>query len=290
MSARPIVETRGDRKELVADAGYRQLSLTSVFAGVFAAYGAFVVLTGLAAGVLNATDAGIDVSAPWRDLGTAGGIVVAGLLLAAYLFGGYVAGRMARRAGVLHGACAFVLGVAVAAGAAALARWLGGPEVASGNLRELGVPTTLEEWRDIATVAGVASLAAMLVGALAGAVLGERWHSKLLARALDPQIGAEAEARRAAERREAEAEDLRGSAFRRVRATTPGRTRRVDGEAETVAIDRARVPERDIDEGRPSAAEPWDPSRNGAAKESRANDVVDRAAEDPVATGRRTGR
>jgi len=92
------------------------------------------------------------------------------------------------------------------------------------------VPTTGSEWRDVITVAGIASLAAMLVGALAGGVLGERWHAKLVTRALDPRIGAEAEARRDAELRAAEAEERRTGSFQRVRAATPSRTRRVDAE------------------------------------------------------------
>jgi hypothetical protein len=38
--------------------------------------------------------------------------------------------------------------------------------------------------RGYRTLAGIASLAAMLVGALLGGVLGERWHSKLTRRAV----------------------------------------------------------------------------------------------------------
>lgn len=285
MATRPIVETRRDRKALVADAGFSQLSLMSVFAGVLAAYGAFAVLAGIAVGVIKAANVDVDLASQWRDLGMTGGFVVAGLLLLAYLFGGYVAGRMARRSGVLHGVFVFVLGVAFAVGAAALARWLGGSDVAASNLRDLGVPTTAAEWRDVATVAGLASLAAMLVGAVAGSALGERWHSKLLARALDPQVGAEAEARRDAERRAAEAEELRVSAFRRARTTTPTRTRRVD--------DDDTVPVRRADPVR------WSPNGDGNgngdtrdAKVKRANAEVDRAADEtrPLATGRRTGR
>ncbi|MDQ4096683.1 MAG: hypothetical protein M3144_02275 [Actinomycetota bacterium] len=228
MGARAVVETGRDRKALVADAGFKELSFISVAAGVVAAYGMFALLAGLAAGVIAAADAEIDLASNWRDLGMAGGLVVAGLLLVAYLFGGYVAGRMARRAGALHGIVVFVLGAAVVVAAAFVARELGGADVASSNLRGLGVPTTAAEWRDVATIAGIASLAAMLLGALLGGILGERWHAKLLSRALDPEIGAEAEARRDAELRAAEAEELRTAAFRRVRATTPNRTRRVD--------------------------------------------------------------
>ncbi len=293
MGTRPIVETRRDRKALVADAGFKQLSLMSVFAGVFAAYGSFAVLAGVAVGVIKAANVDIDLATQWHDLGIAGGFVVAGLLLLAYLFGGYVAGRMARRSGLLHGAFVFLLGVAIAIGAAALARWLGGSEVAASNLRDLGVPTTAAEWRDIATVAGIASLAAMLAGALAGSVLGERWHSKLLARALDPQIGAEAEAHRDAQRRAAEAEELRTASFRRVRATTPTRTRRVDNDDDdTVPVRRDRRWDKPMRWEPATNAAKADAAKADAAKVRKANAEVDRAAEEakPLVTGRPTGR
>jgi hypothetical protein len=230
MGARAAVETRHDRKALVADAGFGELSFVSAAAGVVAAYGLFALLAGLATGVLAASKAKFNLSQNWHQLGMAGGLVVAGLLLLAYLFGGYVAGRMARRAGVVHGVVVFVLGVVVVALAAVIARAVGGADVASSNLRGLGVPTTGAEWRDVATVAGVASLVAMLVGAVAGGALGERWHAKLVTRALDPRIGAEAEAVRQAELQAAEAEERRSGSFRRVRAATPSRTRRVDAE------------------------------------------------------------
>ena len=230
MGARPVVETRQDRKALVADAGFGELSFVSVAAGVVAAYGLFALLAGLASGVVAASKANFNLSSNWHQLGMAGGLVVAGLLLLAYLFGGYVAGRMARRAGVLHGIVVFVLGVVVVAVAAFIARAVGGSDLASSNLRGLGVPTTGAEWRDVATVAGIASLLAMLIGAVAGGFLGERWHAKLVTRALDPRIGAEADARREAELRAAEAEERRTGSFRRVRAATPTRTRRADAD------------------------------------------------------------
>ncbi|HEX6596094.1 MAG TPA: TIGR04086 family membrane protein [Acidimicrobiales bacterium] len=244
MATRAEIETRQDRRALVEDAGFGRLSFVSVVAGVLCAYGLFAVLLGLGAGVVEAINADIDLASEWDDLGVAGGLAVAGLLFLSYLFGGYVAGRMARRSGTLHGVAVFALGVLLVAAAAALARALGGDDVAASNLRDLGVPTTADEWGNIATVAGLASLAGMLLGGLLGGALGERWHAKLLTRALDPRVGAEAEALRESERRAAEAErrsvdadNRRTGAFERVRNVTPRRTRRVDGDAPTQAID-----------------------------------------------------
>ncbi len=230
MGTRAVVETRQDRKELIADAGLSRLSFASAAAGVLTAYGAFAVLAGVAAGVVKAADVDIDVAGNWRDLGIGGGLLVAGLLLVAYLFGGYVAGRMARRAGALHGAVVFVLGLVVVAVGALFASALGGADAAATNLRDLGVPTTASEWGDVASIAGFGSLAAMLFGALVGGALGERWHSKLLTRALDPSVGAEAEAREEAERLAAEAEERRTESVERVRTTAPTRTGRAPSE------------------------------------------------------------
>ena len=233
MGTRAVVETRQDRKALVADAGYRPLSMVGVLAGAVTAYGAFAVLAGVATGVIGATGADVDLAARWGDQGVAGALVVAGLLLAAYLCGGYVAGRMARRSGLAHGAAVFVVGVVLAAACAWSARRLGGADVAADNLRNLGLPTTSAEWRDVATLAGAASLVAMLVGSLVGAVLGDRWHDLLLRRALDPRIGPAAQAQRDSERRAAQAEELRTGSYQRVRAASPTRTRRVDRAADT---------------------------------------------------------
>lgn len=269
MSSRPIVETRRDRKALVADAGFKQLSLMSVLAGVFAACGAFAALGGLALGVAKAADDTFDLSARWQNVQFTDGLVAAGLLFVAFLFGGYIAGRMARRAGLMHGALVFVVGALVVAGGAALARWLGADQLGTSDSTGLAV-------------VGVACLGGTLVGALLGGMQGERWHSKLLARAIDPNVGAEAEARRIAARRAAQADELSTSSFRRVRATTPRRDRGFD-EDDTIALDR-RVP----------AAVRWDPAHTNGngneTKETKANALVDSVADEPVATGRRTGQ
>jgi hypothetical protein len=102
----------------------------------------------------------------------------------AYLFGGYVAGRMARRAGLLNGLAVFLLAVVLVAVVGAVAASQTDTEAIGSNLGSLGIPTTGTEWGKAGTVAGIGSLAAMLVGALLGGVLGERWHSKLTRRAV----------------------------------------------------------------------------------------------------------
>ena len=178
-------ESSKDRASLVREAGLGRLSFPSILAGVLVAYGAFAVLTALVGTAAAAIGLNTDLTRnDWAALGVGSAIAVAVVLLAAYLFGGYVAGRMARRAGLLNGLAVFVLAVALVAVVGAVAASQADPEAIGGNLRSLGIPTTGSEWGKAGTIAGIGSLAAMLIGALLGGVLGERWHSKLTRRAV----------------------------------------------------------------------------------------------------------
>jgi hypothetical protein len=117
------------------------------------------------------------------------------VLFISYFFGGYVAGRMARRAGAVNGVLVFVLAVLVAIGAGVAIGAQADTEAVVSNLRSLGVPTSGSEYGAIGTVAGLASLVAMLVGSILGGLSGERWHGKLAKRAHDPSVGREAQGR-----------------------------------------------------------------------------------------------
>jgi len=235
-------ETARERRELASDAGFGPFSLTSVLAGVLVAYGAFAILVGLAAAVVSALDVDTDLSRDWEQLGTTGGLVVAGLLLLAYLFGGYVAGRMARRNGLAHGAGVLLLGVVIVSAVAALARSGSGPDTVADNLRSLGIPTTADEFGQAGTVAGIASLIAIVVGSLLGGALGERWHARLFARAVDPNVGAQAAAARQAEEARTQANLALARSEGRVRAHELERDRDRD---HTVEQERVLDDERD---------------------------------------------
>jgi hypothetical protein len=178
-------ESPKDRASLVREAGLGRLSFPSILAGVLVAYGAFAVLAALVGTVATAIGLNTDLNRnDWATLGLGSAIAVAVVLLVAYLFGGYVAGRMARRAGLLNGLAVFLLAVALVALVGAVAASQADAEAIGGNLRSLGIPTTGSEWGKAGTIAGIGSLAAMLAGALLGGVLGERWHSKLTRRAV----------------------------------------------------------------------------------------------------------
>ena len=109
-------ESPQDRAGLAREAGLGRLSFPSILAGVLVAYGAFAVLAALAGTVATAIGLNTDLAGnDWATLGLGSAIAVAVVLLAAYLFGGYVAGRMARRAGLLNGLAVFLLALLLVA-------------------------------------------------------------------------------------------------------------------------------------------------------------------------------
>jgi hypothetical protein len=256
-TTRARVETGRDRRALARDAGLGQLSAVSILAGTLAAYGAVAVLLAVAGGIAAAANSGTDFSnVAWTQLKTGTGIIVAAVLLVSYLFGGYVSGRMARRSGFVNGLGVFVLGVVIALVVGVLVKQAGGGSSITTALRNVGAPTTWNEWRDVGTIAGVAALAAMLFGAVLGGAAGERWHGKLLARALDPAIGPEAEIARQAAVQAEEADAAHRVAEKRV-ARSQGRTR---GPAADPAADpaarAAATAEQPLANDRPGLAAP----------------------------------
>jgi hypothetical protein len=211
------IEDRRDRAVLAREAGLGRVSGFSGLAGALAAYGAAGVLLSAAGGVATAINGGTDFSAVGRSaLEYPTVAVVAAALFCSYLFGGYVAGRMARRAGVSNGALVFGIGVVIAA-AATLWTWAaGGTHVLVQDLRTVGAATTWHAWRAPALLGGAATLALMLVGSLIGGAWGEHWHTRLVARALDPEVGPEARLRREADAHQRAADDARAAAARQV--------------------------------------------------------------------------
>ena len=192
---RELVEDRRDRMQFIRDAGWSKLSGFSIAAGVLAAFGAFAIFLAITASVLHAL--GIDSAelddSEWRNLGTGAGVAVVAVLFVSYLFGGYVAGRMARRAGSLHGFMVFLVGVLVLAAAAAIATAQDGTQALVDRLDALGAPTTGDAWAEVGSAVGMGALIAALVGGMLGGAAGERWHQRLAARVLDPRFGPEAE-------------------------------------------------------------------------------------------------
>lgn len=200
---------RGDRPRpgrvhlaTAREAGYGRVSGLSIVSGTMGAYGAFAIVAAIAGSLLSNTDLETDFRTDdWTSSGAAAGLVTALVLFAAYLFGGYVAGRMARRSGILHGVGVFLLSLVVGLLVGSVVSLADGVEL-SENLRSIGVPTEWDQVESVGVVAGVVSLVAMLLGSMVGGTLGETWHTKLANRFEDPAYGPAAEARARAEREE----------------------------------------------------------------------------------------
>jgi amino acid transporter len=176
----PGFESPRDRKRLARQAGLGRLSFISALAGVLVAYGAFALLAALVGAVAVAL--GLDTelaSNDWTAFGMGSAVTVTVVAFAAYLFGGYVAGRMARRAGLVNGLAVFALAVLLVVVVGAIVASQTDTEAVQANLRSLGLPITGAEWAKIGTAAGIGTLVGMLVGAGIGGVVGERWHSEL---------------------------------------------------------------------------------------------------------------
>jgi hypothetical protein len=176
----PIYESPRDRKRLVRQAGLGRLSFISALAGVLVAYGAFALLVALVGAVAVALDLDTELASnDWATLGRGSAVTATVVAFVAYLFGGYVAGRMARRAGLVNGLAVFVLAILLVVVVGAIVASQADTDAIQANLRSLGLPITAAEWARIGTVAGIGTLVGMLVGAGIGGVVGERWHSEL---------------------------------------------------------------------------------------------------------------
>lgn len=275
MAKTKMVERPKDRVLLAEDAGLGRVSFPSLLAGVLVAYGAFAVLAAVIGSVASAigVDTTLDTN-EWRNAGIVGGVVLSLVLLVSWFYGGYVAGRMARRSGMLHGGLVFLLGLVLALVAGALVGMSQGDALAD-NLRSIGVPTTSDDLRMVASATGIAALLAMLIGSLLGGRMGDRWHNKLLTRALDPSIGAEAAERERLAKRNDDVDRRHDDTDRRVATATGGRDidlrdhghdgadgheGREHDRSETAEADREHAKVGDGGSDRNREAERWNPN------------------------------
>lgn len=201
-------EGKRDRLELAREAGWGRVSWRSVVAGVFVAYGVIGGCIGVAAAVLHPMGLTLDSLSDndWQRVGLILGLVAAAVFLGAFAFGGYTAGRMARRAGLRHGVLVVMLGVVLLAVVAAVARLEGATSAIVDRLESLGTPTDGTTWYGVGVLSGAVALGGVILGGVLGGVRGERWHQRLLVRAANPDIGPDADLRAEAERQRQAAE------------------------------------------------------------------------------------
>jgi hypothetical protein len=174
-------ERIAERRPIIREDARGGFSFGSVIAGMLVAFGAFVVLAAIVGGILAATgiaDGGLSADeAVNASLGAGIGMVIVQFL--SYLWGGYVAGRMARGSGVLNGILVPIVAIVLVA---ILGAVIAGVTSSATNLNPADVqrlPLPLGSLSDIGTGIGIALLVAMLAGGALGGAWGERWHAKL---------------------------------------------------------------------------------------------------------------
>lgn len=237
------VEGKRDRLELAREAGWGGVSWRSVMAGVFVAYGVIGACIGIAAAVLHPIGLTLDSLSrnDWQQVGLIAGLVAAAVFLGAFTFGGYTAGRMARRAGLRNGVLVVVLGVALLAVVAAVAQLEGATSAVVDRLEGLGAPTGGTTWYGLGVLSGAVALGGMIVGGVLGGVRGERWHQRLLVRAANPDVGPDADLRAEAERQRRAAEKALARARKAGVAEAPEGT---EVSEEQEVPEKMEVPER----------------------------------------------
>jgi hypothetical protein len=189
--ATTAVERPKTRADLAQLAGRGPFSLFAMLAGVLVSYAMTVLLVGGAAAVLIHNGSDTDLTDGWDKLGTRGGLLLGAVLFVAYLVGGYVAGRMAWRRGWGHGLSVFIGSIVIVGAVALLVRSLAKAddiEKITDAFRSFGIPTTRDEWRNVDSIVGLASLGGMLLGSVLGGVLGGRWYTRVSRQALAAEI------------------------------------------------------------------------------------------------------
>ena len=153
------------------------VGLGAILAGILSAIGAALALTEgsqLGSGQESA-----------ETIGLIGGIALLAVVAISYFCGGYVAGRMARFDGARQGIGVFAWAIIIAA-ALAIAAAIGGSEW--NVFQRVDLPRLPVDEGDLTTggiIALVAMLLTMLVSAIFGGKVGERFHRKVDRHAID---------------------------------------------------------------------------------------------------------
>jgi hypothetical protein len=157
----------------------RRIQWETVFFGLLAAVGLAAVLVAMLIGALVAagvTDLNQDAAGLFHRLVTAEGAIAVAILALSYLTGGYVAGRMARFDGWRQGLGVWLLSLLMVL-AVALAGWISGGTW--DPTESISLPANPVDAGPLSGGRGaiLAVLALVpLVAAVAGAILGERFH------------------------------------------------------------------------------------------------------------------
>jgi hypothetical protein len=214
--------------------------------------------------------------------------------LVAFMFGGYVSGRLSRRSGAIHGLLAGVFGAVLAAIAGVAIIGTGTDNGLARVANHINVAASWHEWRYFGFIGIAVAAAAMVLGGLIGGVKGEQWHGKLLARAIDPAYGPEAADRAEARKRVTEAEVARLAAADHVgRLTAAAKTSRPAAAVPEPTAPAPAVPAAAVNpvgpSGRVSTGRWFTNDRQTAETSPRSASAADvRPVDDPSPVGGRT--
>ena len=157
--------------------------------GWLVAVGVTALLTGVLAVIATALDYSGNITQ--SDVQRAAGsvtlviaLVLLAVLLVAYYAGGYVAGRMSRFDGGRQGVAVWFVGLLVTAAAAVLG-WVAGDQynlLDRVNVPRIPIPTDSVTLGGIVT--GVLVLLGTLLAAIAGGIVGRRYHDRVARAAL----------------------------------------------------------------------------------------------------------
>jgi len=179
-----VVDRRTRRAEAVAAARHGGADLAASLSGFFAGLGALAFASALVAAGANELDFQlnlVDVDGAMTDSSIVGAVIALAVVFLTFLFGGWVAGRMARFDGGKNGLGAGLWLLVLSAVFAVLGA-LVGPE-----LNAFG-PAGLPDWfsairPDVRSTAAIVSAvvfaAVVLLGGYLGGKLGERYNQRV---------------------------------------------------------------------------------------------------------------
>ena len=157
---------------------------------------------GVAFGVTNqetlnrAVDEADAGTATARTVGLVGAIVLLVVLFAAYFCGGYVAGRMARFNGAKQGLAVWLWGIVTALVVAAIAAIAGAQYNVFAQLNLPRIPVNEGQVTVVGAITIAAAVLAALIGAMLGGAAGMRFHRRVDAAGIELLNSAEPLSRR----------------------------------------------------------------------------------------------
>ena len=179
----PAVLHRRERQEFGGT-----IQWEAAFFGLLAGFGLAALLAAMVLGAMVAVDV-IGSGDSARDIvdhvSVGGGAIPVGILALAAFTGGYVAGRMARFDGWRQGLGIWLL-CALMIAAVGVAAWISGGQL--DPIKSISLPENPIDGGPLSNgwIAAAVTAAAGLVSAIAGGILGERFHRQVDRVALDP--------------------------------------------------------------------------------------------------------